>query len=199
MQNFYLIVTFDQIFCLIEYTTGCDIIYVSFSTVLANLSRNILNDHRDAISSRERRCRSACCREPISRPRSRGASPRRPSCAPRARLSPRPHGDRHRARSFDPARARARRSRRCAALPRSSRAPRGGAPTTQTVRIRRAPRWQYGGAWARAPIKRSNTPNRTPGRFPAVREAHRWWSRASSRLSRRLQPALHRTAGETRA
>ena len=49
MQNFHLVVTFDQFFVLIEYATGCDIIYLSFSTVLANLSRNILNDHRDAI------------------------------------------------------------------------------------------------------------------------------------------------------
>ena len=49
MQNFHLVVTFDQFFGLIEYATGCDIIYVSFSTVRANLSRNILNDHRDAI------------------------------------------------------------------------------------------------------------------------------------------------------
>ena len=51
MQNFHLIVTFDKFFGLIEYATGCDIIYVSFSTVLANWSRNILNDHRDAISA----------------------------------------------------------------------------------------------------------------------------------------------------
>ena len=51
MQNFHLVVTFDQFFGLIEYATGCDIIYVSFSTVLANLSRNILNDHREAISA----------------------------------------------------------------------------------------------------------------------------------------------------
>ena len=51
MQNFHLVVTFDQFFGLIEYATGCDIIYVSFSTVQANLSRNILNDHRYAISA----------------------------------------------------------------------------------------------------------------------------------------------------
>ena len=51
MQNFHLVVTFDQFFGLIEYATGCDIIYVSCSTVLANLSRNILSDHRDAISA----------------------------------------------------------------------------------------------------------------------------------------------------
>ena len=51
MQNFHLIITFDKFFGLNEYATGYDIIYVSFSTVLANLSRNILNDHRDAISA----------------------------------------------------------------------------------------------------------------------------------------------------
>ena len=51
MQNFHLVITFDQFFGLIEYATGCDIIYVSFSPVQANLSRNILNDPRYTISA----------------------------------------------------------------------------------------------------------------------------------------------------